>query len=751
MKFSYSWLRELAGTTASAQELSRLITMKTAESEGVEEHAPQLAKAHLVTVLSAEEIPGTHNRKTVIDQGNRVVVCGAPNCRAGMRTVWLDIGKKTVNGIESDGMLASAQELGISRDHAGIVEVDSFDLQPDSIIEIDNKSLTHRPDLWGHYGMAREVAAVTGSTLKDPVKPRDLSAPAPIKIVIEDFGLCPRYSALVFENVTVKPSPLWLQYRLEAIGLNPINNIVDVSNYLMAELAQPTHAFDADKIGDTIIVRAAEAGESLAALNGETYALTPTNLLITDASGPIAIAGVIGGGPSAISDGTRRIVFESANFNAASIRKTSGALKLRTDASMRFEKSQDPENTVRALYRAIEMFELVSPGIKLVGGLADAYQPKPKPATITLDLAWLTMKLGCPVTKDQVTKILTSLGFAVSDGGNALTVGVPSWRATKDVSIREDLAEEVGRMIGYDNITPVPPMVPTTIPPGNEDREFHHRVRDLMADLGFTEVHNYSFLSDAMAQKWGLDPQAHIRVANPIAEDQNLMRSSLLPRIGLNIEENSKHFDQFRLFEIGHEIHKQAGGLPLEIPHLIAVIYAKAGDGTANLFELKRVAECLLPGVTVKAADALPHEHPARGASIEGIGRLFELHPSFCETGRAAILDIDLVALSARAPKSVKYTAVRRFPTSAFDLSIVVELRSPVGDILADIRSAAVNLVGLEFVRQYSGPPLADGAKSVSYRVTIGASNRTLSSDEITASRNSLIEALRAKSYDLRV
>ncbi len=263
--------------------------------------------------------------------------------------------KKTIEGVESDGMLASAAELGISRDHAGVLELLlPLELAPDFIIEVDNKSLTHRPDLWGHYGMAREVAAILNKPLRDPVKHIDFAKePAPIRLSIEDYALCPRYSALVFENVTVRPSPLWLQYRLEAIGLNTINNIVDVTNYVLAELTQPMHAFDAEKLrGGEIRVRCAHAGESLAALNGETYQLDPSNLVIADREGAVALAGVIGGADSAISNSTTRIVLESANFNASSIRKTSSRLKLRTDASMRFEKAQDPVNTMRGLERA---------------------------------------------------------------------------------------------------------------------------------------------------------------------------------------------------------------------------------------------------------------------------------------------------------------------------------------------------------------------------------------------------------------
>jgi len=291
MKFSYNWLRDLVDQLdAPPHELSQLITIKTAESEGVEAH------------------------------GN------------------------------------------------------------DYVIEIDNKSLTHRPDLWGHYGMAREVAAILGRKLVDPVKPAQFPDRAPVQVSIENHALCPRYSALVFDNVTVKPSPEWLQRRLEAVGLNPINNIVDVTNYVLAEIAQPMHAFDAAKLqGDEIIVRSARAGETIKALNEESYTLDPSNLVIADTNGPIAIAGIIGGADSAISNSTTRIVLESANFNASSVRKTSARLKLRTDASMRFEKAQDPVNTIRGLERAFTLLQEVSPDIRLVGGLGDSYRPNRLP------------------------------------------------------------------------------------------------------------------------------------------------------------------------------------------------------------------------------------------------------------------------------------------------------------------------------------------------------------------------------------
>jgi phenylalanyl-tRNA synthetase beta chain len=665
MKFSYNWLRDLVDQLDTPpRELAQLITIKTAESEGVEAH------------------------------GN------------------------------------------------------------DHVIEIDNKSLTHRPDLWGHYGMAREVAAIVGRKLVDPVEPASFPGGAPLRVTIEDHALCARYSALIFENVTVKPSPQWLQQRLEAVGLNPINNIVDVTNYVLAEIAQPMHAFDADKLqGDEIIVRSARAGDTIKALNDESYTLDASNLVIADPGGPVAIAGIIGGADSAISESTTRIVLESANFNASSVRKTSSRLKLRTDASMRFEKAQDPVNTIRGLERAFALLKEVSPGIRLVGGLADNYRPQPVPAPVVLPLDWLDRKLGRAVPGDQVRRILESLEFGVEEiAPRVLSVFVPSWRATKDISIKDDLVEEIGRMIGYDSIPPVAPLTPARVPPASPEREFHHRVRKMAAAQGFTEVQNYSFVSEEMTRVFSLDPAAQVQVANPIASDQNLLRASLLPGIWKNINDNARHFDHFRLFEIGRAIFPDR-----EVPRFAAALYAK-DEGASGLFELKRLAECLLPGISVRPSDGTQsYEHPRRAADVwhgeTKLGRLFEFHPRMVEGGRAAVLDLDLARLQECQPAAARYSPLRRFPDSAFDLSVVAGPRV----LIADVQSALEKLAGdallaIEFLREFalSGEERA-GERSLSYRLTVGAPDRTLSMEEVGAIRSRIIDGMRSAGYELRV
>ena len=769
MKFSYNWIRELvADLDCAPAPLERLITMKTAECEGIEPAGALLAGAVIAHVETAEPAAG-HNVTAIVNLGplgRKTVVCGAPNCRPGLTTVWAPVGWKIIDGVESDGMLASGAELGINKDHSGIIEIEGAPgdpvpgCAPDSIIEIDNKSLTHRPDLWGHVGMAREVAAILGHKLIDPVKPDLLPRTASrVRIAIEDLDLCPRYSALEFDNVKVQASPAWLEYRLSALGLNPISNIVDMTNQLMAELPQPTHAFDADKLsGDTIFIRPAHPGERFRGLNDEDYTLDTSNLVIADASGAIALAGVIGGASTAISDKTTRVVLESANFQAASVRKTSSAVKLRTDASIRFEKAQDPANTVRALARAVELLREISPGIRIVGGVADQMKEMPAPPPIELRLEWLRRKLGRALEPAEVRRILERLEFGVAESKpGVFLVSVPSWRATKDVSLADDLVEEVGRMIGYDSIAPVAPLVAAAVPPANPERKFQHEVRDVLVDVGFTEVYNYSFVSEEAVRAFGFAPEAHLRVSNPIASDQALMRASLLPGLWHNIQENAKHRELFRIFEIGLEIHKREQGLPEEVPHLAAALFARQGDGAAGLDEIRHAAECLMPGAQAQPAAAAPYEHPARAADLfwkgQRVGRVFELHPSLIETGRAAVLDLDLDSVRALAGAAeLRYTPIRRYPSSAFDLSVIAGLRDPAGELQSKVRSFAGPLVeSVEFLRQYSGPPLEAGQKSVSFRLIAGSPERTLSNDETTAIRARIIEGMRALGYDLRV
>ncbi len=714
-----------------------------------------------------------------VDGWKAMVVCGAPNVREGMLAPWMPpgtslqgkmIGRAVIDDIESEGMLASAAELGINRDHSGLLELFELepgqplpDLKPDWIIEIDNKSLTHRPDLWGHVGIAREVAAITGLALRDPVRTDLLPRGEPmVEVAIADYALCPRYSALFFEGAAVGPSPLWLQARLESIGLNTINNIVDVTNFILAELPQPMHAFDADKLkGSTIFVRPAQSGETLKALNGEHYELTPADLVIADESGPIALAGVIGGAETAISETTKRVVLESANFQAASVRLSSARHKLRTDASMRFEKSLDPENTIRGLARAVELFSVLCPGIVARGGVADNCRPLPQSRPIALPVNFVTRKLGKDVSQDQVRRILEALGFVSRETSpGLLTVTVPSWRATKDISLKDDLVEEIGRMIGYDEIAPVAPLVAAVPPFSNPMRMYLREIRSQLSNQGFTEVYNYSFVPEADVKRFGLDIRKHIEVRNPIASELTHLRRSLLPGIYRNILGNVRHYPEFRIFEIGQEIHPARGtDLPDEVTHGVAALYNGHGD-EQDFFDLKRVMECLFPGARLTAAPARAYEHPVRAAEIQWrgsvIGRFSELHPALLARegveGRAVVFDVDLqLAQQLSASRDAKYVPPRKYPTSGFDLSVVTTLEDPVAQIEDKLSELArPELAVIDFIRQYYGPPLEAGQKSVSYHLEVGALDHTMAAEEVTEIRNRIIEGMRELGYEFR-
>jgi phenylalanyl-tRNA synthetase beta chain len=784
LKFSYQWLAGLVpDLKTGADELQRLITMKTAECEGIEPVGSHFASVVAARVLTVSPLAKGKNKSVSIDVGMthpKQVVCGAPNVRPGILVPWVPPGTSlngkpisttVIEGVESEGMLASAAELGINRDHSGLLELAEGNpglfldgLAPDWIIEIDNKSLTHRPDLWGHYGMAREVAAFSHNSLRDPV---DLAAlpqsEAVIPVRVEDFTFCPRYSALLLENVQVATSPLWLQARLTNIGLNPINNIVDITNYVLAELPQPMHAFDADKLrGTAIIVRSARPGEKLAALNGETYELTPADLVIADEAGPIALAGVIGGAASAISESTTRVVLESANFQPGSVRLSSARHKLRTDASMRFEKSLDPENTIRGLARAAALLRQICPGIRMESGPSDQYQQPPLPKPIPLAVDFVCRKLGIDVSERQVTDILRALGFGVAPiAPGRLTVTIPTWRATKDISLKDDLVEEIGRMIGYGEITPAPPLVASVPPPQNPMRLYLRQVRRELADQGFTEVSNYSFVNQAEVARFSLDIADHIAIRNPIASELTHLRRSLLPGLFSNIINNVRHLEEFRIFEIGAEVHPiPDAGLPRQVTHGGAVLYSLHAD-EQDFFELKRVAECLFPNLRLQPTAPRPYEHPTRTAEMEWdqtvIGRIFELHPSLLRDagveGRAMFFDVDLeMTQQIEARKTIRYHPLRKYPTSGFDLSVVADLQLPVATIQDHLaRLAGSALAQIEFVRQYAGPPLAEGQKSVSYHLEVGALDHTLTAEEAMEVRNRIIDGMQKLGFELRV
>ncbi|HYZ84489.1 MAG TPA: phenylalanine--tRNA ligase beta subunit-related protein, partial [Bryobacteraceae bacterium] len=443
------------------------------------------------------------------------------------------------------------------------------------------------------------------------------------------------------------------------------------------------------------------------------------------------------------------------------VRLTSARHKIRTDASMRFEKSLDPENTVRGLARALELLQVICPTARCSGGVVDVRSVRPPIPLIYLPVPFVSRKLGVAITAGEIRRILTALGFGTEEREDGFLVSVPTWRATKDISHKDDLIEEIGRMIGYDQIPPKAPLVAAVVPPVNPFRIYVRGIRFQLAAQGFSEVYNYSFVSEADLARFGFAPERALRVVNPLASDLTHLRPSLLPGLFKNIADNVRHFREFRLFEIGTEIHPRSGTeLPDEVPHAAAVTYSASGS-EIEFFELKRVLECVLPAARLRHATACCYEHPARAAEIEWqgqvVGRQFELHPAVLERegieGRAVVFDIDLRETEKLAAQvSFEYRAPRKYPTSGFDLSVVTDAKTPVATIEdALVAASGSDLASIEFVRQYDGPPLRAGQKSVTYHLEIGAPDHTVTADEITRIRNRIVNELRDLGFDFRI
>jgi phenylalanyl-tRNA synthetase beta chain len=401
--------------------------------------------------------------------------------------------------------------------------------------------------------------------------------------------------------------------------------------------------------------------------------------------------------------------------------------------------------------------------MRIRGGVADVRGPVPPTKTIELPVEFVERRLGKNVGRDSICSILASLGFGWQEKApGVLSVTAPTWRATKDISLRDDLVEEVGRIIGYGEITPAAPLVASVPPPEGPLRLYLRRVRSELAAQGFTEVYNYSFVNDAEVRRFGMTTADHVAVKNPIAAELSHLRRSLLPGIFKNLRDNVRHLPEFRLFEVGSEVHPPSNGdgLPDEAPHVAALLYNGAGD-EQDFFELKRVVECLFGGAALKPCAPREYEHPTRTAEIHWrkavVGRIFEIHPLLLLDegigGRAVVFDADLrAAQSVAASATFHYAAPRKYPVSGFDLSVVADLKLPVAEIEEQLRRlAGTDLAAIEFVRQYAGSPLPEGAKSVSYHVDVAASDRTLTTAEVTAVRDRIIEGMQAQGFELRV
>ena len=787
MLISYRWLeRHIDLADITPQDLAETLTICTAEVEGVERWAPHLSDVVVGHVKTREKHPDADKLSVcTVDVGGDEplqIVCGAPNIDAGQNVAVAVVGtvlpgdfkikKSKIRGVESRGMICSVRELELGEDHDGIwvlpegLEVGAPVAEAlgivDWILEIDNKSITNRPDLWGHRGIAAEIAAIFGGQLK----PLDLALPktgtgAGVPVRIDDAA-CSRYLALEIDGVQVTGSPQWMQRLLLSVGQRPLDLLVDLSNFVMLDLGQPNHLFDRGQIAEQgIVVRMARDGETLTTLDGEERKLSSADLLICSGDDPVALAGVMGGEGSKVAPETTRLLLEVATFHPTVIRRTSSRLGLRTDSSSRFEKTLDPTLPVRAAAHLVRLLAELQPGITLPTALSDAGDWSDPSCEIALDPDRLRHVIGIDITDKQVADILESLDFRVQSGKRGMQVRVPSYRATKDISIEEDLFEEVARINGLTEIPERTLHAEVVPPPRDRRRELVRAMQDrLSGGARFHEVLGYSFLNDELARKLGIAGEQYVRLVNPVAEGEDRVRRGVVPSLLGVVEKNRRNRVDVRLFEIGKGTlpeHTNERGEPREI-HELGLVIAAPRPGKQARFDagcfarLRGAIDDLLVAVghantryeLLADGDAPPAwAHPGRTLRIVApgpdgdveVGLLTELEPGLHRplglveelTGEVAAARISLDALLAATPAEREYRPIPRFPGNKVDVALAMPTEVPCGDMLAAIEQAGKGLVaGAELFDVYEGESLGAGKRSLAFHVLLQSETKTL-------------------------
>jgi len=794
VKVSIKWLAEYVDIPVPAKELAHLLTMSGTEVAGITQRGEGWAGIVVGRVASLRPHPTADllTLATIEVRGDPVtVVTGATNLKVGDKVPYAPVGARLldahtgrraavggarIRGVESWGVVCSEKELGLSDAHEGILilppkaEIGQSlsDLLGDTILDLE--ITPNRPDCLGVLGVAREVAALTERSLHlpdltYPEQGPDVNQAAQVEILAPD--LCPRYSASVIQDVTVGPSPSWLRDRLLTAGVRPINNIVDITNYVMLEYGQPLHAFDYEMLlGRRIVVRRPRPEESIRTLDGVVRRLTTEMLVIADAERPVALAGIMGGAETEVTGRTRVVLLESANFSPTSIRRSCRTLRLKTEASVRFDKGLPPSLNMLALRRATKMLVELCGG-RASRGVLDAY-PEPRNAvTIRLTPVELRRILGIELTLAQISRALARLGFDCREEGQGLLVRSPEHRS--DIQIPADLVEEVARLIGYDRIPTTTLAGPLPDHPPQPMRSLTERVRDLLVGCGLQEVISYSLVGRRLLSK--IAPVAKdgapdpLRLANPMTPDHEMLRTSLLPSI-LECVAANLHLDEPgpRLFEIGRVYLPRKGDLPKEREMLVV---AMTGSGSRrewsertlelDFYDLKGVVEELLVRLNLEeprfcrtaGQDLL---HPGRALAVEcnglRLGVVGELHPTVARNFEFRVpvflaeFDLELL-LEAFQGDALRIAPPPRFPAVRRDLALVVEERVDVSELFDLIRQAGGPLLAaVDLFDLYHGQGLPPGTKSCGVTLTFRSQERTLTDAEVAEIEARIIELL---------
>ena len=794
MYVSLNWLKDFVDIPEGTDPkiLGDEITLKTAEVEGVESQSAmfdQMVAGQVTELLTHPNADKLKIAKVSIGKETHQLVCGGENLKEGMYVAvalpgaavkWHGEGelvileKAKIRGEESYGMICAGSEIGIEDSSAGpkdIMDLSSTKPEPgtplsklfkkdDIIFEFDNKSLTHRPDLWGHYGIAREIAAIKGTKFKQCEPNVKLPTKGEtVDVKIEDFDLCPRYCGLIINNIKVEESPDWMKKRLKATGHGTHSNIVDVTNYVMHELGQPMHAFDKGFIKNGIVIRRAKKDEKITSLDGKKQKLTTENLVIADHEKPVAIAGVIGGENSEINEKTTSIILESANFNGGSIRRTSTQLGVRTDAVQRFEKSLDPHLAELAIKRAAELILEICPDAEIAGPITDTKKFNEKPLKIDLNLEKTASKIGVDIKPKQIKEILESLEFEIKEKNKTgFEVTVPTHRSSKDVTSEDDLIEEVARMYGYENIAATLPHLPTRLPKENTERFKKHRTRELFSfGLGFDEVYNYSFYGEKELTACLMNEEGHMKLLNYLSEDQTHMRTTLVPNLLKNLQENIKHTDELSVYEIGR-IYKDFGEyFPLEEKAVGGAI-VKKGKTNDTFYKAKGAVESFLKKFGLKTSTAkeiqnAPYAHPNKSISYidqngQTIAQVFELHPTVAknhdlEKHNVSLFKINFTEAIKLEQKDKSFTQIPKFPAIIIDISVIIDRTTEISTIKEAILKADNELIAeTKLFDIYEGENVDKNKKAIAFKITLQAEDRTLTDEEMTEIQSKIFKNL---------
>lgn len=801
MYISLNWLNEYVDTSSvSPGELAHKLTLHTVEIEDIYRLAKPFEHMIVGKVLSMKKHPNADKLNIVtVDLGKeeREIVCGASNVRedmlvpialSGARVKWhgegelVTLEKAEIRGVMSDGMICAAAEIGLAdgfKDEDGIMDITYTDAKPgtdlagalgmnDVVIEVDNKAITHRPDLWGHYGIAREVAAFLKTDLKNYTaeKPEAVGR-TPLAIKVDNFEACPRFMAVKIAGIAIGESPQWLKNRLIACGVRPVNNIVDITNYVMLEIGQPMHAYDYEHIeGDVLQARMAKNNEKVVTLDGKERTLSKEDIVITDQNKIVAIAGVMGAENSEVRESTTAIVLEAANFHPVMVRKTSTRLGLRSDASARFEKGLDPHLPEHALLRAIHMIMEMQPKANIESLIIDEKKFELNQGPIELSVKYVNKVTGLELKQEDVVTVLESLGFLVESGeGDLLIVRVPTWRATGDVSIPEDLVEEIARMYGYENIPAQMPKMSIAAARPNREKMLAREIGKMLSyGFGMSEVHNYSFVRPETLATLGIDGKKNIKLANALNTERDLMRQSLVPNMVETIGENLRFYPEFSLYEIGMVFQPEKKGLPLEpnskkkLPVQYNSLCVAIVGGDTPFFQAKAALEAIMKKLNLPVEirkGAVPvWGHPGRFAEIHlgkrQIGVLAELHPrkakAFDIEKRVAILELHFSEIAAVQTEDFQVTPIPKFPYVQLDVSMTFDKKVAWEDIVALIQKNAGDMLKkVELFDEYTGKGIDENQRSLSFHIDYGSDEKTLTMEEVDAVHQEVIKALAKK------